>query len=194
MRIVILATLLAFPLFAQDSIMLTIDFDAETYESVEIYRQEHRVVFVDSQTIAEATNASPIVIRIDSPHGYETGDQVQVAGAEGNTNANGLWTITRIDESRLSLDGATGNGEYVAGSGTAEGGGVDQGRLRRAPREGSVEEMLEAIVLELVRSEVLEKIPTAAVRQKQRAVEAARAQLEEEKRRATKRRPRSERP
>src|SRR5262245_51009020 len=68
-------------------------------------------------TITGATNASPIVIT-STAHGLSTGDRVTVASVGGNTNANGDWTVTRIDANTFSLDGSSGNATYTSG-GTA---------------------------------------------------------------------------
>lgn len=63
---------------------------------------------------------SPIVIADFSNfqgHGLVTGDTVTVIGVQGNTNANGTFTVTVIDQFRFSLNGTTGNGTWVFGTG-----------------------------------------------------------------------------
>jgi hypothetical protein len=70
-----------------------------------------------SKTITDATNASPIVVTATA-HGLSTGDPVTVASVGGNTNANGDWVVTVIDDDTFSLDGSTGNSAYTSG-GTA---------------------------------------------------------------------------
>ena len=68
--------------------------------------------YIVSQSISAATYpASPIVITSTS-HGLQTGYEVEVSGALGNTAANGTTTVTRIDRDSFSLDGTTGNGGY----------------------------------------------------------------------------------
>jgi hypothetical protein len=65
-------------------------------------------------TITNATNASPIVITAPS-HGLVTNDKVGIRGVTGNTAANSVWHITKIDDNSFSLHGSTGNGAYVSG-------------------------------------------------------------------------------
>ena len=51
-------------------------------------------------------------------HGLATGDTVIVRNVEGNTNANGFWTVTVIDADNFSLNGsASGPAAYVANTG-----------------------------------------------------------------------------
>ena len=66
------------------------------------------------QAITGATNASPIVITIES-HGYITGDEVYIYSVAGNTAANGGWIITRVNDNTFSLNGSTGNAAYTSG-------------------------------------------------------------------------------
>lgn len=68
--------------------------------------------------IMASTNASPIQITLATPHRYSTGEAVTIAGHLVNTNANGPWIITVVDQYNFTLNGSTGNG--VGGySGTA---------------------------------------------------------------------------
>lgn len=60
-------------------------------------------------TPTSSTNATPIVIT-KAGHGVVTGDFVQVYGHTVNTNANGKWKATRIDDNQFSLDNSVGNG------------------------------------------------------------------------------------
>jgi hypothetical protein len=71
-----------------------------------------------NMVISAATVASPIVITITSEHPFQTGDLITVTGCTGNTNANGAWTITRVDATHFSLNGSTGNSAYT-GNGLA---------------------------------------------------------------------------
>jgi len=68
----------------------------------------------NSQTVVEATNATPILVRINS-HGFLDGDQVTITGVVGNTAANGTWAIANIEASTFELSGSIGNEEYVSG-------------------------------------------------------------------------------
>ncbi len=65
-------------------------------------------------TITGATNANPIVIT-SANHGLVTGTQVVISGVLGNTNANGVRTITVIDQNSFSLNGVSGNANYTGG-------------------------------------------------------------------------------
>lgn len=66
-------------------------------------------------TVADATNASPIVISTaPTNHGFATGDKVLIGGVKGNTAANGVWSITNVTSTQFSLNGSTGNGARVA--------------------------------------------------------------------------------
>ncbi|WP_374210647.1 beta strand repeat-containing protein [Dermatobacter hominis] len=62
-----------------------------------------------------ATNASPIVVATTGPHGLLTGSVINIAGALGNTAANGTWTVTAVDATHVALNGSTGNGNYTSG-------------------------------------------------------------------------------
>ena len=73
---------------------------------------------VASSTITAATNASPIAVTTSAAHGLETGDIVVIAGAVGNTAANGQFTVTVVDATHYTLNGSSGNGAWTSG-GTA---------------------------------------------------------------------------
>ena len=64
--------------------------------------------------ITGASNASPIVIS-STAHGLNTGDAISVSGVAGNTAANGVFTITKVDDNSFSLNGTTGNAAYTTG-------------------------------------------------------------------------------
>jgi hypothetical protein len=66
-------------------------------------------------TVAGATNASPIVITTTAPHGLVTGAQVAISLVQGNTAANGTFTITVTGPNSFTLDGSSGNGVWTAG-------------------------------------------------------------------------------
>jgi hypothetical protein len=65
--------------------------------------------------IANATNASPVVIQTITAHGLTSGAAVVVYGVTGNTAANGAWFVTVIDQTHFSLNGGKGNGAYAGG-------------------------------------------------------------------------------
>jgi|AntRauTorckE6833_2_1112554.scaffolds.fasta_scaffold04809_6 hypothetical protein len=62
------------------------------------------------RAIASTTNASPIVVTTDAPHGYATGDKIAITGHEVNTNANGYWDIVVTSDTTYELVGSEGNG------------------------------------------------------------------------------------
>ena len=64
--------------------------------------------------ITGASNVAPIVIT-STAHGLSTGDAISVSGVAGNTAANGVFTITKVDDNSFSLNGATGNAAYTSG-------------------------------------------------------------------------------
>lgn len=71
--------------------------------------------------ITAATNATPIVIT-SAGHGLVNGDMITIAGATGNTGANGDWIVsgkTNDDITLIDLAGSNsvGNGAYNSGSG-----------------------------------------------------------------------------
>ena len=68
--------------------------------------------------VVGATNASPIRITTSLPHGFTSGQQVSVAGVQGNTAANGLFFIkiqSDDTDATFTLNGTTGNGNYTSG-------------------------------------------------------------------------------
>lgn len=70
--------------------------------------------------ISGATNASPIVISTQTPHGISTNQIVKIAGVYGNNAANGIWVTGAVTSTTLTLlngDGSnsTANGLYNSG-------------------------------------------------------------------------------
>jgi hypothetical protein len=63
-------------------------------------------------------NGSGLIRLTITSHGWQTGDDVFVAGVGGVTAANGDWGITRIDANTVDLQGSTFGGAYTSG-GTA---------------------------------------------------------------------------
>ena len=71
--------------------------------------------------ITAATDAG-VAIKITSPgHGLQTGDRVRILLMQGNTAANNQYYTVTLDAAdptnKFTLDGSTGNGAYVAGTG-----------------------------------------------------------------------------
>ncbi len=65
--------------------------------------------------IANATFANPIQITTAAAHGYTTGQLVVISGVNGNTNANGVFTITVVNSTNFTLNGIVGNAPYTSG-------------------------------------------------------------------------------
>ena len=76
--------------------------------------------------IGYASYTAPISIGTNVAHGLASGEGVIVAGVEGDTAANGNdWApITVTDATHFTLPGSSGNGAYVASTGTVTGGGM----------------------------------------------------------------------
>lgn len=68
--------------------------------------------FQAPKKITDATNASPIVITTSAAHGYQTGDSVLIRYVEGNTAANGIFSITVLTTTTFSLNSSTGSGAF----------------------------------------------------------------------------------
>lgn len=73
-------------------------------------------------TILDASNTSPIVLELATPHDYFTGADVTVSGVGGNDAANGIQTVTipttgdpDYDSRHVILNSTTGDGDYTGG-------------------------------------------------------------------------------
>ncbi|WP_146408387.1 dockerin type I domain-containing protein [Allorhodopirellula heiligendammensis] len=75
------------------------------------------VYLLGSENIDNATNASPIVVTTATGNAFRTGDLVRITGVQGNTAANGEFTVTQINSTTFSLNGSVGNGAYSASAG-----------------------------------------------------------------------------
>ncbi len=60
-------------------------------------------------TYTASTNATPIQLTYNG-HGLVTGDWVFTRGNTSNTNSNGMWKITKVDNNNFTLNGSVGNG------------------------------------------------------------------------------------
>lgn len=63
--------------------------------------------------IVDAANTTPIQIETAAAHGFTTGDSVNIGGVPGNNAANGDWQVTVVDSTHFTLDGSSGNGDFV---------------------------------------------------------------------------------
>jgi hypothetical protein len=69
-------------------------------------------------TITNAANNGSGLIRITATgHSFATGDRISIGNVAGVTNANGTWTITKIDANTFDLQASTFAGVY-SGSGS----------------------------------------------------------------------------
>ena len=67
-----------------------------------------------SAGITDATNNEPIVIT-STAHGLSTNDYVNITGVIGNSNANGTYKITKVDDNSFSLNNRGGDMNYTSG-------------------------------------------------------------------------------
>lgn len=73
-----------------------------------------------SEAISGAADNGAGLIRITTAtsHDFVTGDRVYISGVTGTTEANGTWTVTRVDATHFDLQGSAFVNAYAAG-GTA---------------------------------------------------------------------------
>jgi hypothetical protein len=72
--------------------------------------------------VTGASNAKPITITTALPNTLQTGAQIGISGVQGNTSANGNFTITVLNPISFTLQDASGNG--VQGNGDWISGGT----------------------------------------------------------------------
>lgn len=84
--------------------------------------RSHSAVGAFGCTVSGATNATPIVIACAAAHNLIAGDQVQVTGVGGNTNANTLAYVNPTDSTHFQMfsdaalsTGIAGNASYTSG-------------------------------------------------------------------------------
>jgi hypothetical protein len=68
-----------------------------------------------TRTVINATAATPIEIQTSVPHGFSTGDDVEVESVVGVPAANTATTIVVTGADTFTLDGTVGVGAYVSG-------------------------------------------------------------------------------
>lgn len=74
--------------------------------------QDDKPLLVNA-TLTNATNATPIVLTWDAPHGIIDGEKIKISGVIGNTAANGVFTATLISPTQVSLQNSAGNGVFA---------------------------------------------------------------------------------
>jgi hypothetical protein len=67
-----------------------------------------------SISTTSGTAVSPITITTTAPNTLTTGQTVTISGVTGNTNANGTWTVTVLNNTQFTIS-ATGNANYISG-------------------------------------------------------------------------------
>lgn len=70
---------------------------------------------VASKAISGATNAGPIVLTVPTGHGFVQGDMVYVENVGGNTAANGVWIVSAVGGTTVTLKNSQGNAAYTSG-------------------------------------------------------------------------------
>lgn len=72
--------------------------------------------FVNSATVTGAASHGGLIqITTGAAQGIQTGDNVTIASVGGTTEANGVWTVTRIDSTHFDLQASTFTNAYTSG-------------------------------------------------------------------------------
>lgn len=58
------------------------------------------------------TNATPIVVTLTTNHRLQVGQRVGIQGTTGLTAMNGIFSISAVAASTITLEGSAGNGTY----------------------------------------------------------------------------------
>jgi hypothetical protein len=70
----------------------------------------------NSKAVTAAVNNGSGAIRLTvNGHSFGTGDPALVAGVTGATEANGAWTVTKIDANTIDLNDSVFGGAYISG-------------------------------------------------------------------------------
>jgi hypothetical protein len=80
----------------------SVDWDGNTFDVVAL-TLDGTLTDTAIKAITGATNATPIVITVDSTSGWTTGDIVVIRGVGGNVSANGTYKITVVNGTTFSL-------------------------------------------------------------------------------------------
>lgn len=84
---------------------------ANTWTPVDPVPQDPNV----TGAVTGASNASPIVITTSSTKELQNGMKVTISGVNGNTAANGTFTVSNVTATTFQLNGSSGNGGYTGG-------------------------------------------------------------------------------
>src|SRR5579864_5372155 len=71
--------------------------------------------YINGATITAASSQTPIQITTQFANSFATGQQIFISGVTGNTNANGLFTITVTSPTTFTLNGSTAGPAYTGG-------------------------------------------------------------------------------
>lgn len=66
-------------------------------------------------TVLSTSNSSGLVRINATGHGLQNGYKVFIEGVGGTVEANGYWTVTRIDDNAFTLDSSTYANTYTSG-------------------------------------------------------------------------------
>ena len=109
-----------FPLTTADGRSRTMKFiaDLETTNAaataVVMLKDVSSNAYINGATVTNATNTPTITITTSIPNNFINGQSVFISGVQGNTNANGTFTITVLDSQHFTIP-ASGNGAYISG-------------------------------------------------------------------------------
>lgn len=76
---------------------------------------EGNVGVLVGHAVTAAVSATGLIKITSEGHGLITGNVVQIYGVLGTVEANGTWTVTRIDDDLFTLDGSTFTNAYTSG-------------------------------------------------------------------------------
>jgi hypothetical protein len=88
-------------------------------------------------SIQDATQDTPIVVT-SAGHGLASGARVRITGVQGNSSANGLWTISVIDGDHFALNASYGGDPYTSGGTWQSGAGLITFTGVQVPAEAKV--------------------------------------------------------
>lgn len=92
--------------------LCAVDIGPDTFSTQSAYTPD----LVGGANISATANAAGLIrITTIAAHGLETGSRVIIASVGGTTEANGTWTITKVDSTKFTLDGSTFTNAWTSG-------------------------------------------------------------------------------